>query len=414
MLFSIILTLFSSVGQSYFFGVYNLQIREAFDITNTQFGSLYGALTMTSAFVLMIVGPLIDRISLPLYISGVLVTLSISCILMGTATAFWLFTIGLFLTRFAGQGLIGHAASTSLARYFDETRGRAMAIGRIGFDLGFMIMPATAVFIMPLIGWRNSWVSFGVVIGLIVLPALLWLLRDHHKRHSDWEENERLKTEKAQQEEALLDPAQSAPAAITDWSRLSVLKDWRFYTLLPAMLAEPMIVTGIFFFLGNIAEMKNWSMELIASAFSLHAIVTVGVSFYCGTVIDKVGSIRLLPILVVPQIFGLLILGFIGHPMAALAFMCIGGISKGVVISIGGTIWAELYGVKTLGAIKSMVMMLMVLSTAIMPAILGFLFDASVSLQMICTGLIIYCIVSLILTLPVFLQDLPRKAAAAK
>lgn len=407
LLFAIILTLFSSVGQSYFFGVYNTQIRETFDITNAQFGSLYGILTMSSAFALMFIGPLIDRVSLPLYIAGILITLCLSCIIMGTATSLWLFTIGLFLTRFCGQGMIGHAASTSLARYFDETRGRAVSIGRLGFDLGFMIMPASAIFLIPLIGWRQSWIMFGVIIGFIVLPLLLWLLRDHHRRHKEWEAYEASKQEiKAAQEEI-------DPTSIQNWTRLQVLKDWRFLALMPAMLAEPMIVTGIFFFLGNVAEIKGWSMELIASAFTVHAIVTIIVSLLIGQLIDKIGSIKILPILLIPQIISLFILGFSAHPIAALAFMFIGGISKGVCISIGGTIWAELYGAKTLGAIKSMVMMMMVLSTAVMPAFLGILFDKEISFTTICVGLIIYCVGALILTMPVFLQAF-TKAEPAK
>ncbi|MEE8172130.1 MAG: MFS transporter, partial [Alphaproteobacteria bacterium] len=44
-------------------------------------------------------------------------------------------------------------------------------------------------------------------------------------------------------------------------------------------------------------------------------------------------------------------------------------------------IWAELYGVRHLGAIRSVVMAIMVLVSAIAPAIMGWLFDAGVTVE---------------------------------
>jgi hypothetical protein len=46
--------------------------------------------------------------------------------------------------------------------------------------------------------------------------------------------------------------------------------------------------------------------------------------------------------------------------------------------------WAELYGVKHLGAIKSLYMALMVLASALGPVSMGMLMDAGISIYWIC------------------------------
>ena len=396
----ILLTFFSSLGQSFFFGIYNADIREAFDITNAQFGSIYGTLTMLSALTLIWVGPMIDRVSLHLYIAAILVILTIACLLMGLAPTLWLFIIALFLTRFSGQGLCGHAASTAMARYFDKTRGRAVTIGRLGFDLGVIVFPLIAVFVTGLIGWRMSWVSYAAIVALIALPSIMWLLNDHNDRHTRWEEEQNAKAAAENDGNPLLEK-------LSRWSHLFVLKDWRFYAVIPAVLAEPMIVTGIFFFLSNVAEAKDWPLETLAKAFSIHAVVSVVVSLLVGQLIDKIGSIRLLPFMLVPQIISLLILGFVNHAYAAPIYMFVGDITKGFVVAISITIWAELYGVRQIGAIKSLVTMLMVLSTAIMPILMGMLLDMDILFSDICLGLMSYSIIAMLISLSVAFKGKP-------
>ena len=51
---------------------------------------------------------------------------------------FFLFLIILTL-RFFGQGAMSHAGETSLARYFQQNRGKAISFGTFGGMFGVMV-----------------------------------------------------------------------------------------------------------------------------------------------------------------------------------------------------------------------------------------------------------------------------------
>ena len=67
--------------------------------------------------------------------------------------------------------------------------------------------------------------------------------------------------------------------------------------------------------------------------------------------------------------------------LVAPAFMLLMGASAGAATVVVGVLWAELYGTDHLGAIRSMVVALLVLSTAMAPGLMGLLIDAGFSLD---------------------------------
>ena len=56
---------YSSVGQTFFVGVFGPAIQEEFSLTHTAWGSIYMIGTLASAIVFIWSGPLIDRYRLP-------------------------------------------------------------------------------------------------------------------------------------------------------------------------------------------------------------------------------------------------------------------------------------------------------------------------------------------------------------
>ena len=383
------LTFFSGFGQSYFFGIYNDSIRADFGLSNTVFGSIYSGITMLSAVMLMFAGKLIDRLPLPLYAAGVVCLLTLACLLMGVAGSLLFLVLAMFLLRFSGQGLMTHTASTSMSRYFDKTRGRAIAIGNLGFSLGAVVLPLLAVRLLDQAPWQQNYMLYALCVALGVLPLVLWLLKGHAVRHATWQ--------KAQDEKALQNPLD----AIDDWTRKRVLKDWRFYLVLPGIMAEALVNTGVHFYLGRVADAKNWPMEVIATSLSVQAVAAVSFTIMAGLLVDRMGSLKLLPFIPLPLCIGLFVLAGFDHFMVAYIYMFLSGLGKGFLGAAGTALWAEFYGVKHIGSIKSLVMMVTVLSTAVMPPLLGYLFDQGVSMDIIATGLGIYVFMGALLTLPV-------------
>lgn len=404
LLFGILLTFFSSYGQSYLFGLYNAPIRQTYDLTNGEFGSIYGLVTLLSAVLINYAGHLLDRTHLPYYSAGVLLILMIGCFIMGFASHFYLFVFALFLIRFAGQGLLGHAASTSMARYFDKTRGKAISISRLGFHFGEIVLPPLIVLMIALIGWKESWIILGMVVLIPCLPISFWLLKGHAERHDIWlnSEEDKIKAENA---------ANNLPegeVSSRHWTPKRVLMDWQFYSLTPLLLASPIIGTGVYFYMQNISLAKGWDITYFTNFFALRAVAVVVFALIAGALVDKFGCKRLLPLIAIPTVLALTVMTYSNHPAVAPIFMVLSGINEGFMAAVGTAIWAELYGTRYIGSIKAMALMIMVFSTAITPPAMGILFDQGVAVETITFGLLIYTVIAAFVTLPLLISAKDR------
>ena len=76
----------------------------------------------------------------------------------------------LFAMRLTGQGLMTHTASTSMARYFERGRGKAISIALLGFPAGQAALPPLAVAAAAVVGWRVTWVGAGTVLAVVLVP----------------------------------------------------------------------------------------------------------------------------------------------------------------------------------------------------------------------------------------------------
>ena len=77
------------------------------------------------------------------------------------------------------------------------------------------------------------------------------------------------------------------------------------------------------------------------------------------------------------------------------------GVSNGLANVLGSSTWAEIYGVRYLGAIKALTTALMVFSTAFGTALFGVLIDKSYTIEHIALISIIYISLSLFFLLAI-------------
>ena len=66
-IFGFVFTFFSCIGQSFFIGLFNSEIRNELNISHAEFGSIYGIATLCSSLSLIWLGKKIDEIKLVNY-----------------------------------------------------------------------------------------------------------------------------------------------------------------------------------------------------------------------------------------------------------------------------------------------------------------------------------------------------------
>jgi MFS family permease len=367
--FGFLLAFCSSVGQTFFISMYADQIRAEYALSHAGFGAYYSVATLLSAGVLLWTGPQVDRRELRLMTTTVIAGLACGALLLAYTRVGALLFVGLFLLRHCGQGLLSHVAASSTARYFDKRRGRALSLVIAGHAVGEAFLPAAAVAVFSLVYWRTSWALVSAVLALVVIPAVWVLLRDHGQRHKDY-----LDTLSANEESGQVE------SRIRQWTRREVLRDRAFYFVMVALLAPAFIGTGFLFHQVHVAAEKGWSLSWLAASYMGYAGLSVAASLVTGVVIDRVGALRVLPWFLAPLGVSVLVLATSSSQFATWAYMGSMGICLGMVLPMMAALWAEAYGVKNIGAIRSMSTACAVFASAGSPVVFGFLIDAGFSI----------------------------------
>jgi len=379
-IFGFIFTFFSSFGQSFFLGLFNSSIRDALSITHGQFGSIYASATLLSSLVLVWIGKKIDDVNILKFSSYVIIFLSASCFIFSKISSVIFLFIGIFLMRLAGQGLTTHAATTTISRYFDKNRGRALSTGWLGLSLAEFCMPVLIVFLLTFIEWRDIWISISILV-IIILPITAYALVRNVKLDTREESNNTSETQRV----------------IKQWKRIEVLKDYRFYVICMTMLAMPWIATGTFVYQSFISTSKGWGPYIIAQSFMAYSIFSVITLFISGFLIDKFSSRKLLIYMNMPLLLATVILFYFDSSISSFIFLGLIGISNGLANVLGSSTWAEIYGVKHIGSIKALTTALMVFSTAFGTALFGILIDYGLSIEQIAVVSGVYILSSIIL-----------------
>ena len=382
-IFGFVFTFFSSIGQSFFIGLFNSNIREELNITHGEFGTIYGIATLCSSIALIWLGKKIDDLKLVNYSILVVIFLFFATLFFSFINGMIFLFFGIFFLRLSGQGLMAHTASTAVSRYFEKRRGKALSYIWFGMSLGEFLLPILIVYLLSFIYWRDLWLQTSILI-VIVLPIFSFFMVKDISIFSREKGNENGKNKFS---------------LVKSWTRKEVLRDFKFYTMLPCILAPAFIITGIVINQSFIIESKAWGIYALAKAFMVYAALTVITMFLSGILVDKFTSRKLLLYLNFPMLLSLLTLILFSHPYSAFIFMGLLGVSNGLTNVLLSSLWAEIYGVNYLGSIKALTGSLMVFSTALATAVFGVLIDLGYSIENIAALCSIYIAISIIIVI---------------
>ncbi len=378
-IFGFIFTFFSSFGQSFFLGLFNAPIRNELGITHGQFGNIYATATIFSSLLLIWVGKKIDEYQIIYYSFFVILLLFFSSLFFSFINSIIFLSIGIFLMRFSGQGLMSHTSTTTISRFFERSRGKALSTIWFGLSSAEFILPVLITYLFVIYSWRSVWQGIAIIV-IIFLPFVVL---------------NTIKKIKLDSREKDLDPKKGFK--IKSWRRREVIKDYRFYIISLNMLAMPWIATGIFVYQSFISESKMWNIYTIPKAFMVYSLASIITLFFSGFLVDKFTSRKLIPIMNIPLLAAMFILLNYQHEMSAFIFLGLVGISNGLANVLGSSTWAEIYGVKFIGSIKALTTAFMVFSTAFGTAVFGLMIDNGFSIENIAFVSGIYIVISLVL-----------------
>ena len=364
------MTFWSSPGQTFLISLFSGEIRAELGLSDGEFAGIYSLATLASAIVMVWTGTLVDKVDLKKLSIAIVIGLGIGCGLMSVSVGVISLLVSLFLIRQLGQGLMFVTSATAMVRYLDEHKGKSSALAGMGYAVSEAVMPSIVVALLFWFGWRVSWQIAGVVLVLFMVPAIWYLLRDHDQRHQKYTE-----------EFLASDDTVERAYRRRQWTRSEVIRDKLFYLFAPGLLSQPLMFTGFIFHQVHLVESKNWSLSAWASLFAMYALVSVGTKIVTGLLVDRVGAIRMVPLVALPMGFGLVFLSLSTNLAWGGVFLALTGITVGFQSTVIAPFWSEMYGNKHLGSIKSLGTSVMVFCTALSPVIIGWYIDVGVSMD---------------------------------
>lgn len=370
-------TFFSSFGQTFLLSLYVPSIEEFLNITNTEFGSVYAVATIGSALTLPWLGGYFDKMTIKRYSLMVVVGLAAALLLLSFSYHVIFVVIGFYGLRLFGQGLMTHTSVSSMARYFDENRGKAIGIASTGHPAGEAVLPLLITLLIGTIGWRGALQLSALNCVLIVIPLAVLLLNRSKARIREFELN--TSTESRSKKKVNL---------------LKIMRERKFWVIIPVVFMVGFTNTAIFFFQMKLGDAKGWSPEWVAGSISAFAIANALGVLGIGGFVDKYTGKKLFPYFMVPYLIGLPVLIFFNHPLVypvSLAFM---GLGHGAGRTIKDSMLAEIYGTDIIGRVRSIFITVMVISTAIGPIIFGIFLDFDISFSKIFFGVFIVILFS--------------------
>jgi predicted MFS family arabinose efflux permease len=379
-IFGFIFTFFSSFGQSFFLGLFNAPIRNELGITHGQFGSIYASATICSSLLLIWVGKKIDDYRILNYSFFVVVLLFASTLFFSFINSVYFLAVAIFLMRLSGQGLMSHASTTTISRFFEKSRGKALSTIWFGLSTAEFILPVLVTYFFLIYSWRIVWQGIAILIILFLPLVILNTIKSVNLDSREADNNPKLKKLK-----------------IKSWRRRDVIKDYRFYIVSLNMLAMPWMATGIFVYQSFISESKMWAIYTIPKAFMVYSITSIITLFLSGILVDKFTGRKLILFMNIPLLLAMFVLLQFNHEVFAYIFLGLIGVSNGLANILGSSTWAEIYGVKYIGSIKALTTALMVFSTAFGTAVFGLLIDNGFTIENIAFVGAVYIVISLIL-----------------
>lgn len=366
--FGLLMTCLSGYGQTYLLALYVPYLIEEFTLQNAQISVYYMVATIASALILPQIGKYIDKISLVKYTLMAMVVFILAMVLMSFNRYWYFLPLAFFGLRIAGQGLFSHIAITSMSKYFQKGRGKAISLASLGHPFGQAALPIMVVGLINLFGWRES-LLVNALIVLAVVPLYLYFFIDEKKL--------------VVHEEGSSSGNATPKKEVSQWE---IMKSRNFWLLAPNLFVLSFTVTGLFFYQFAIAEFKGWTLEWMAVGLTFYAIAGSLAILFAGPLIDRYTARTFFPFYLIPFLLAILFIWVFNDPLVIFPYMILMGASAGFGNAIVSALQVELFGAGFIGKVRSIFASVMVLSSAVGPAIYGVVVDAGYSFDMVFIG----------------------------
>lgn len=326
-----------------------------------------------------LVGPLVDRHGGRWLMAAGAAIVGVGYLMLSQVESFAQFAgIRLTVVTFGDALMSSLVVNVVIAQWFTRWRGRAFALSSMGVGFAKVCMPVVAASLLLLLGWRQTWLVFGVVtMALLIGPALLVVRRSPREMglHPDGAAD----TPGTMDFTAARTSAARGATAESEfvWLRADALRTRAFWLLVITFGISSMGVTGLNLHVYSYVTDIGYSPVVAASVMSVIASMQLASPLAWGLLAERV-DVRIAAMLrFVVQAIGLGTAILTGDLFFLYAGFFLYGIGLGGNMVLPDMLWADYFGRRSLGRIRGMGLLMSQVLAAAGPPFFGFLFDAT-------------------------------------
>jgi MFS family permease len=351
----------TSPGQTYAFSAFLNHFITDLGLSRSLVSTLYTVGTLSASFVLPFVGRQFDLRGARIMITVISLLLGLACIYMGFVRNAVMLGIGFFLMRQLGQGSLSLVSKNVINLWWVRRRGVAMGISGVAGALLAGLFPYFINALIPLYGWRFTYMLLGTLIILVMLPIGWLFIRNKPEDYGLLPDG---------QTDTPTNAKSTAPLEI-NWTLSQALRSSAFWLVTAGLASMSMLTTGLTFHLFSIFEDSGLSANLAASVFVPIAATSALVQLVSGLLIGRVSIRILLSLALVFQALMLVMAPVLHSVYMAYGFGLCMGITGGLEMIVASVVYANYFGRRHLGSIAGFATTLLVASSALGPMPIG-------------------------------------------
>ena len=278
-----------------------------------------------------------------------------------------------------GDVLMGSmVVNVVIAQWFVRRRGRAFAFTSMGVGFAKVCMPVLAAWLLLTLGWRQTWMVFGVLtMALLVLPALLVVKRrpEDMGLYPDGEGEPDAIDSTLRQKNAARELSTNISEIV--WTRAEAVRSSAFWLLVITFGISSVGVTGLNLHVYPYVTDLGHSAVVAATVMSVIASMQLASPLAWGLLAERIEPRLAAMLRFVVQGIGLGLAIATGNLICLYAGFFLYGIGLGGNMVLPDILWANYFGRRSLGKVRGMGLLISQVLAAMGPPFFGFLFDVT-------------------------------------
>ncbi len=291
-------------------------------------------------------GRLVDRYGARVVMTGLLLALGLTVLLMAGAGSLAVLAVTITLTRGLGQSALSVVSLALAGKWFARRINLAMGVYALLVGIGFIAaFPSVGQAILKF-GWRAAWSGVGWALVAVLAPLAWWMVR-----------------------EAPATAEVPGPTGGMAFGRAVRTGAFWVFGLSSAMFG--LVYSGIALFNQSILERKGFDATTYQTVLVVSTLLGLVANFGGGWVAMRWPIQRLMGVGMAVLAGSLVALPLVGTFGEVMGYGVAMGVAGGVVTVVFFSVWSQVFGRAELGRIQGAAQMMTVVASAIGPVLLA-------------------------------------------